>query len=67
MTEVTPQVGDWYSDNGGQAYEIVCVDHEEWFVEIQYYDGTVEELDLADWNEGFQKGEIVKVDPPESW
>jgi hypothetical protein len=66
MTSVTPQAGDWYRDGDGPMFEIVMVDEDEWFLEVQYFDGTVEELDLADWDEGIKKGEIVKVDPPES-
>lgn len=64
---MTPCSGDWYRDGESEAYEIVCVDEDEWFVEIQYLDGTVEELDLGEWQDGFNKGEIVKVDPPEDW
>jgi hypothetical protein len=66
-TREHPNVGDWYQDLDGPKYEIVGVDEEEDLVEVQYIDGTVEELSLIEWADGFREGEIVKTDPPEGW
>jgi hypothetical protein len=64
---MTPDVGDWYQDLDGPRYEIVHVDEDEDLVEVQYIDGTLDEVGLAEWEEGFEDGEIVKVDPPEGF
>jgi len=36
-------------------------------IEVQYFDGTVEELDLADWQAQRTKGEIEDAEAPEDW
>lgn len=58
-----PEVGAWYKADGGESFEVVAFDEEEAYIEIQYFDGTVEELDLDTWNEQF----IEPVEPPEDW
>lgn len=62
-----PQIGDWYRDLDSPVYEIVSVDDEEDMVEVQFFDGTVEQFSLIEWEAGFEDGEIVKVDPPEGF
>ncbi|MGD8378288.1 MAG: hypothetical protein PVJ40_02065 [Gammaproteobacteria bacterium] len=56
-------VGEWYRDAHGQVFEVVAVDDDDQTVEIQYFDGTVEEVDQDSW------GELgpVAAEPPEDW
>ncbi len=61
--EYTPHVGDWYKNVTGETFEVVAVDEDDDTVEIQYFDGTVEELDLDAWAEL----EIEPAEPPEDW
>ncbi len=48
-TEFEPRVGDWYETKEGRTFEVVAVDADEGSVEIQYFDGDVEELDSDTW------------------
>ena len=61
--EFTPRVGDWYQNISGENFEIVALDEEEATLEIQYFDGTVEELDFESW---FELG-VEPAEPPEDW
>ena len=41
-----PAIGKWYLDNGDkQLFEIVAIDDDDETIEIQYFDGAIEELD----------------------
>ena len=62
-TEFEPQIGDWYRTLTGDQFEIVAYDPDDETVEIQYFDGTVEELDLDSWYEL----DIQPIEPPEDW
>ncbi len=44
-----PRIGEWYKNLLGDAFEIVAQDDEEETLELQYYDGTIEELDRETW------------------
>ena len=59
----TPRIGDWYKSINGYQFEIVALDNDAATVEIQHYDGAVEELDFDSWDEM----EIVMIEPPEDW
>ncbi len=58
-----PAVGEWYADTQGVTFEVVAVDDEDGTIEVQYFDGTLEELDADAWNEL----QLKPVDPPEDW
>lgn len=63
MVNPIPVIGKWYERPGGEAFEVVALDREDRTIEIQYFDGTVEELDLDEWREG----EIRATEAPEDW
>lgn len=58
-----PQIGDWYMTENGDTFEVVAYDPDEESVEIQYFDGAVEELDLETW----LAVSAEPVEPPEDW
>jgi hypothetical protein len=58
-----PAVGQWYSIPGGTLFEVVALDSMDGTIEIQYFDGTVEELDLDDWEDMW----IQNANAPEDW
>lgn len=58
-----PVVGDWYKDAAGGVFEVVAIDEDEGTIEIQYFDATVEELDVDSWNELY----LLPIEPPEDW
>lgn len=64
---VRPDIGEWYSIRGGDQFEVVAVDEDDGTIEVQYFDGTVEELDMSDWQSQQADGEIEDVDPPDGW
>ena len=44
-------------------FEVVAVDEDDRTIEIQHFDGTVEEFEVDAWNEL----PLVEVQPPEDW
>ena len=61
--EFPPRIGDWYQNINGDNFEIVALDEDEATMEIQYYDGAIEEVDFDSWADM----EIVPIEPPEDW
>jgi hypothetical protein len=53
----------WYARSGGDSFEVVAIDRDDSTIELQYFDGTIEELDFDEWREE----EIVAASPPEDW
>jgi len=49
MTLPTPIVGDWYQGRDGELFEVVAIDHDDHTIEVQFFDGTLEEFDNSDW------------------
>lgn len=45
------QVGDWFRRGEDPPLEVVAVDPDNETVELQHFDGTVEELDFDSWLE----------------
>jgi len=58
-----PRIGDWYKNTIGDAFEVVAQDEDDDTLELQYYDGTVEELDLEAWESMHPE----PIEPPEDW
>ncbi len=63
VNKFKPCIGDWYQNIGRDNFEIVALDEEEATMEIQYFDGAVEEIDFDSWYEM----EIRSIEPPEDW
>lgn len=63
MTDISPVVGNWYKQENGEIFEIVALDSVDAAVEIQYYDGTIEEIDFDSWAEM----ELEEVEAPDDW
>ena len=59
----SPQIGDWYKSPVGDAFEVVASDNDDDTLELQYFDGTIEELDLEAWETLHPQ----PVEPPEDW
>jgi hypothetical protein len=62
-----PEIGAWYRIRGGESFEIVAIDEDDRTIEMQSFDGTVEEMDLEDWNSQRASGEIEDAQAPEDW
>ncbi|RLA02978.1 MAG: hypothetical protein DRQ45_03800 [Gammaproteobacteria bacterium] len=58
-----PRLGDWYKSITSDRFEIVALDDDASIMEVQYFDGAIEEIDFDTWSEM----EIVPIEPPEDW
>lgn len=67
MTTPQPGIGDWYRLNGGALFEVVALDDDDGTIEIQYFDGTVEEMDIEDWEAQWEDGALEPAQAPEDW
>lgn len=63
MAGIVPGVGQWYRNVRGDVLEVVAIDADDGTIELQHYDGTVEEIETDSWNEVI----IEAVQPPEDW
>jgi hypothetical protein len=59
-----PEVGHWYAHRDkGQLFQVVAFDEDDGLIELQDFDGDVDEVDLDTWFE-------MPLDPaeaPEDW
>lgn len=63
MADINAVVGEWYQSDSGERFEVVAMDDEEATIEIQYFNGDVEELDQDSWSAiGLQR-----IPAPEDW
>ena len=62
-----PVIGNWYRITGGESFEVVAFDEDDGTIELQYFDGTVEEMDLEDWQAEKENGALEEVEAPEDW
>lgn len=62
-TNALPTIDKWYKNKAGETFKVVAFDEDEGCIEIQYFDGTVEEQDIDYWAEQSLK----TVEQPEDW
>ena len=67
MHQPVPAVGNWYRFASGALFEVVAMDDDDGTIEVQYYDGTVEEMEAEDWRSSSRVGEIEMAAAPEDW
>ena len=67
MTAPHPSIGEWYRHTGGDSFEVVAFDDDDGTIEIQYFDGTVEEMDTEDWESQWADRALEAAEPPEDW
>ena len=49
MAVAYPVIGHWYRRSNGSLFEVVAVDSQDATVEVQFFDGTIDEIDLETW------------------
>lgn len=58
-----PVIGHWYRQTDGRLFEVVAVDEDDATVEVQHFDGTLDEVELDTW-----PGLLIEtVGAPEDW
>lgn len=67
MKVVKPEIGEWYRGETNALFEVVAIDDADQTIEIQYFDGTVEEMDFDSWNQMLVDETIEAADAPEDW
>ena len=63
MAIAFPVIGHWYRRTNGNLLKIVAVDEEDATIEIQFFDGTIDEVDIDTWNSML----LERVGAPEDW
>ena len=48
---VAPEIGSWYRRLNGNLFEVVAIDEEDATIELQHFDGTIEEVEVGGWLE----------------
>jgi hypothetical protein len=62
--EIDPIEGNWYHHiDREQDFMVVDVNEKEGTVDIQYFDGDIEELEMEEWEEM----DLEEIEPPEDW
>ena len=63
MATPSPEIGRWFRRPGGPLFEVVAIDDEASTIEIQLFDGTIDEVDADAWSDLM----LTEVSPPEDW
>ena len=58
-----PVIGHWFRRPNGTLFEVVAIDEVAGTVEIQQFDGTIDEIDIERWPELL----LAEVSAPEDW
>ena len=62
--ELDPIEGNWYQDlDKERDFMVLDVNKREGTVDIQYFDGDIEELEMEEWEEM----DLEEIEPPEDW
>ena len=60
---VLPIIGQWYRLDEHMLFEVVAMDCDDQTIEIQHFDGMIEELDFETWDQSY----ITESSAPEDW
>ena len=64
MTILWPELGEWYRrPDSREPFRVVAIDDGLGTIDIQYFTGDIEELELAVWLELAPR----QIEPPEDW
>ncbi|MGH8297368.1 MAG: DUF6763 family protein, partial [Steroidobacteraceae bacterium] len=50
-----------------ERFEVVARDDDAGTIDIQYFDGTVEEMDREDWEAQWEEGALEAAEAPDDW
>jgi hypothetical protein len=63
MAVAFPSIGQWFRRPNGTLLEVVAIDEDDNTIEIQLFDGTIDEIELDAWAEQF----LSEAAAPEDW
>ncbi len=58
-----PIIGNWFGRPNGTLFEVVAIDEEDGTVEIQQFDGTIDEVEIEHWPQLL----LIEISAPEDW
>ena len=58
-----PIIGQWFRRPSGTLFEVVAIDDDDRTIEIQQFDGTIDEVDIDIWPELL----LTEISAPEDW
>ncbi len=61
MTVQYPAIGQWFRRPNGTLFEVVAIDETGQTVEIQQFDGTIDEVEIERWPNLL----LAEISPPE--
>jgi hypothetical protein len=62
--QISAEIGHWYRPISNESlFEVVAIDYDDQHIEIQYFDGEIEELEFSGWKTLIP----VEAAPPEDW
>ena len=63
-TEIDPIVDNWYQHlDKGQRFQVLDYNEDEGLIEIQHFDGDLEEISLEEW----YQLDLDTAEAPENW
>ena len=63
MAIEAPVIGHWYRRTNGNLLKVVAVDEDDATIEVQFFDGTIDEVDVDTCNSLL----LERVGAPEDW
>ncbi|MDT8334646.1 MAG: DUF6763 family protein [Desulfurivibrionaceae bacterium] len=61
---IDPRIDQWYWEpKSDRSFTVLDYDEDEGIIEIQYFDGELDELDIDEWREMA----LEEVEQPEDW
>ena len=63
MALLYPIIGQWFSRPSGTLFEVVAIDDDDHTIEIQQFDGTIDEVDEENWPDLL----LTEVSATEDW
>lgn len=63
MSTESPVIGHWFRRPNGTLFEVVAIDERQETIEIQQFDGTIDEFDMDAWPNLL----LTEVAAPEDW
>lgn len=67
MNFIKPIIGQWYRGATNELFEVVAVDDEDETIEVQYFDGSITEMEFDSWNAQLADDDLEVADAPEDW
>ncbi len=58
-----PIIGNWFTRPNGTLFEVVAVDEDDGTIEIQFFDGTIGEIEIEYWPRLL----LQEASAPEDW